>query len=204
MTAGELAQMFNAEGALKAKLSVIKVQGWQRDYWLDETALPWQNPSPNMRNGNAALLYSGIGLLEFAISVGRGTDTPFEVLGAPFINDRTLAYELNQLGLPGVRFVPVQFKPTASVFKDEACGGVRIMITDRDKLRPVNIGLAMAHLIHELHPKELDMTKLSTLINHPVTMEAIKAGKPWQTTAEAWNQAEVAFLQRRQFYLLYH
>lgn len=203
MTAGELAQMFNTEGALKAKLSVIKVQGWQRDQWLDETGLPWQNPSPNMRNGNAALLYPGVGLLEFAISVGRGTDTPFEVLGAPFVNDRTLAYELNELGLPGVRFVPVQFKPTASVFKDQACGGVRMIITDRHALRPVSLGLAVAHRLHELHPKEVDMNKLSTLINHPATMEVIQADKPWATTAEAWQASAEAFMARRTPFLLY-
>jgi len=203
MTAGELAQMFNAEARLKAKLSVIQVQGWQRGQWLDETGLPWQNPSPNMRNGNAALLYPGVGLLEFAISVGRGTDTPFEVMGAPFINDRTLAYELNQLGLPGVRFVPVQFKPTASVFKDQACGGVRITITDRDALRPVEMGLAVAHRLHELHPKEIDMPKLSTLINHPATMEGIQKDKPWTTTAEAWQASAEAFMARRKPFLLY-
>ena len=203
MTAGELAQMFNAEAGLEAKLSVIQVQGWQRGLWLDETGLPWQNPSPNMRNGNAALLYPGVGLLEFAISVGRGTDTPFEVLGAPFINDRTLAYELNQLGLPGVRFVPVQFKPSSSVFKDQACGGVRMIITDRDALRPVEMGLAVAHRLHELHPKELDMTKLSTLINHSPTMQAIQADNPWQTTARNWQASAAAFEQRRKAFLLY-
>ena len=120
MTAGELAQMFNAEAALKAKLKVVPVQGWQRGQWLDETGLPWQNPSPNMRGLNAALLYPGIGLLEFAISVGRGTDTPFEVVGAPFLDDRRLASELNQLGLAGVRFLPVRFTPTASVFNPNA------------------------------------------------------------------------------------
>lgn len=203
MTAGELAQMFNTEAALNAKLTVIKVQGWQRDQWMDETALPWQNPSPNMRNVNAALLYSGIGLLEFAISVGRGTDTPFEVVGAPFINDRLFAFELNKLGISGVRFMPVRFTPTASVFKDQPCGGVRLIITDRDKLRPVDIGLAMAQLLHELHPKELDMTKLSTLINHEQTMEAIKADKLWKLTAELWRESASNFVQRRKAFLLY-
>ena len=203
MTAGELAQMFNTEAALKAKLKVIPLQGWQRGHWLDETGLPWQNPSPNMRGLNAALLYPGIGLLEFAISVGRGTDTPFEVVGAPFLDDRRFAFELNQLGLAGVRFLPVRFTPTASVFKDQPCGGVRMVITDRDQLRPVDLGLAMAHLLHELHPKELDMTKLGTLINHAATMAAIKADKPWTNTAEAWQASAAAFAERRKAFLLY-
>jgi hypothetical protein len=110
---------------------------------FDQTGLPWINPSPNMRSLNAALLYPGIGLLEFSVSVGRGTDTPFEILGAPYVNDLRLSYELNKLGLPGVQFTPVRFTPTTSIFKNESCGGVRIVITDRVALRPVQTGIAI-------------------------------------------------------------
>ena len=132
MTIGELARMFNAERKTKADLIVIELENWQRDAWLDETGLPWTNPSPNMRNLKQAILYPGIGLLESALSVGRGTDTPFELVGAPYIDDVKLADELNRAGLPGVGFVPIRFTPTASVHKGQPCGGVYVMLNDRD------------------------------------------------------------------------
>src|SRR5207248_10715293 len=114
MTIGELARMFNAERESKADLTVIPMENWHREMWFDETGLPWTNPSPNMRNLTEAILYPGVGLLESALSVGRGTDTPFEVIGAPYIDDTRLADELNRAGLPGARFVPVQFPPNYS------------------------------------------------------------------------------------------
>ena len=119
MTLGELAKMYNAEKNLKADLTVVEVENWRRDEWFDETGLPWANPSPNMRNLKPAILYPGIGLLESALSVGRGTDTPFEVVGAPYIDDVRLAEELNRAELPGVRFVPIRFTPTYSVHKGQ-------------------------------------------------------------------------------------
>ena len=126
MTIGELARMCNAERNCKADLTVIQVENWQRDSWFDQTGLPWTNPSPNMRSLPAAILYPGIGLLESALSVGRGTDTPFEVIGAPYADDVKLADALNAAGLPGVRFMPVQFMPTYSVHKGQLCKGVYI------------------------------------------------------------------------------
>ena len=203
MTAGELAMMFNAEAKLGANLQVIKVDGWQRDQWLDASALPWQNPSPNMRNLNAATLYPGIGLLEYAISVGRGTDTPFEVIGAPFIDDRLLAYELNKLALPGVRFQPVQFTPTASVFEKKACRGVRLLLVNRDALNSVQLGLAVGHTLHRLYGEDFDLTKFNTLLNHNASIELIKSGKPWQEIDAQWQQQAQAFAQRRKPFLLY-
>ena len=143
MTVGDLAQMFNAERGWKADLTVIKLEGWSRSMWFDETGLPWINPSPNMRSLTAATLYPGIGLHESALSVGRGTGTPFEVIGAPYIDDVKFAAELNRAGLAGVRFVPVRFTPTASTFKDKPCGGVSIVVTDREKLQPVDVGIAV-------------------------------------------------------------
>src|SRR5205814_553230 len=123
---GELASMHNGEHHLKVYLTVIKLEGWSRDMWFDQTGQPWTNPSPNMRNLTEAILYPGIGLLESALSVGRGTDTPFEVVGAPYIDDVRLAEELNHADLSGVRFVPIQFTPTQSIHKDELCRGVYI------------------------------------------------------------------------------
>src|SRR5437016_1888341 len=119
MSLGELAKMFNVEGCFHADLTVVPVEGWTREFWFDQTELPWTNPSPNMRNLTEAILYPGVGLLESAVSVGRGTDTPFEVVGAPYLDDVKLAAELNRAGLPGVRFVQIRFTPMASVFYDE-------------------------------------------------------------------------------------
>ncbi len=203
MTVGELARLFAAEMGLKVELRVVQVEGWQRGLWFDATGLPWQNPSPNLRNLNAAMLYPGIGLLEYAISVGRGTDTPFERIGAPFCDDRVLAHELNGLGLPGLRFVPVRFTPTTSVFAKKPCGGVQLIITNRDALRPVTVGLAIAHTLHRLYPKDLDMEKLNTLLNHPATIEQLRNDKSWQALVASWQLRAQAFAERRKPFLLY-
>ncbi len=203
MTAGELAQMFNAESQLHAQLVVVPVQGWQRNQWFDESGLPWINPSPNMRNLNAASLYPGIGMLEFAISVGRGTDSPFELIGAPYIDDLQLAAEMNRLSLPGVRFVPQRFTPTTSVFEKKLCGGVRLIITDREALRPVELGLALGHTIHRLYSKDFDMVKFNRLMLDQKAIDAIKDGKPWKEIAKRWSEASASFAERRKAFLLY-
>ena len=196
MTAGELARMMNAERRIGADLRVIPVEGWRRELLFDATGLPWLNPSPNMRTLTAALLYPGIGLLEFSISVGRGTDTPFEILGAPYIDDLRLAHELNHLGLPGLRFLPVRFKPTASVFKDQACAGVRMIVTDRERLEPVCTGLAIAATLQRLHPGQFDVAKVGTLLNHAGLLEALRKGRPlhWQDETSAFRARRAAFL----------
>ena len=203
MTAGELAAMMNAERAIGCDLKVIPVEGWRRGMLFDQTGLPWINPSPNMRSLNAAQLYPGIGLLEFSISVGRGTDSPFEVLGAPYVNDLRLAHELNKLGLPGVSFMPVRFTPTTSVFKNEACGGVRIAITDRDALRPVQTGIAIATVLQRLHPKSFALEKVNTLLNRDQSVKAIQAGESWQKVVEAWGAEMTMFETRRKGFLIY-
>ncbi|BDU72839.1 exo-beta-N-acetylmuramidase NamZ domain-containing protein [Mesoterricola silvestris] len=203
MTVGELAGMFNAELKLGAKLQVVRVQGWRRDQWYDATALPWKDPSPNMRNLNAAALYPGVGLLETAISVGRGTGTPFQVLGAPYVNDRVLAHELNKLGLPGVSFVPDRFRPTASVFKDQECGGVRILLTDRDALRPVELGVAIAHTLRHLYGSAFDLAKVNRLLQDDASIALLAADKPFQAVVQGWDEARADFLRRRAAFLLY-
>jgi len=182
---------------------VIFVEGWRRGMLFDQTGLPWIHPSPNMRSLNAAQLYPGSGLLEFSISVGRGTDSPFEVLGAPYVNDLRLAHELNQLGMPGVLFTPVRFTPTASVFQGEACGGVRIAITDRDVLQPVETGLAIATVLQRLYPKSFALEKVNTLLNHDKSMKAIRAGESWKKVIEGWSEELEQFTQRRKAFLRY-
>ncbi|HEY1084540.1 MAG TPA: exo-beta-N-acetylmuramidase NamZ domain-containing protein, partial [Prosthecobacter sp.] len=203
MTAGELARLMNTEREIHADLQVIPVEGWRRNQMFDQTGLPWTNPSPNMRSLEAALLYPGIGLLEFSISVGRGTDTPFEVLGAPYVNDLRLSYELNKLGLPGLRFTPVRFTPAASIFKGEACGGVKLQITDREKLRPVQTGMAIATALHRLHPKAFALDKVGTLLNHPALLKAAREGKDWKELSRQWEAETAAFEARRAAALLY-
>jgi uncharacterized protein YbbC (DUF1343 family) len=196
MTTGELARLLNAERRLGADLRVIAVEGWRRGQLFDETGLPWQNPSPNMRTPTAALLYPGIGLLEFSISVGRGTDTPFEILGAPYIDDLRLAHELNRLGLPGLRCLPVRFTPTTSVFKDQRCAGVRLSVTDRRALEPVRTGLAIAATLQRLYPGQFDVAKVGTLLNHRRLLEALRNGQPlhWQAETEAFRARRRPFL----------
>lgn len=203
MTVGELAGLFNAERGLKADLTVIRVEGWRRGMLFDETGLPWVNPSPNMRTLAAALLYPGVGLLESAVSVGRGTDTPFEVVGAPYVDDVLLARELNAAGLAGVRFLPVRFSPAASVFRGRACGGVRMFITDRAALRAVDVGFALACALQRRHPGEFKLQELDRLLQHAAALEAIRAGKPWREIRDAWSAERREFEARRAPFLLY-
>lgn len=203
MTVGELARMFNAERGWKADLTVIPVEGWSRGQWLDQTGLPWTNPSPNMRNLTEATLYPGVGLLETAVSVGRGTDTPFEILGAPYVDDVTLAAELTKAGLPGIRFVPVRFTPKASTFKNQPCGGVYLVVTDRDALNAVDLGLTLALTLQRLYPGKFAVDNLKPLLTDTATLEAIRSGRPLADIRRAWAAERAAFEKRRAAFLLY-
>jgi uncharacterized protein YbbC (DUF1343 family) len=203
MTVGELARMFNAEKKFGADLLVIPLSGWKRDFWFDQTGLAWINQSPNMRNLNEATLYPGVGLLESAVSVGRGTDTPFEVLGAPYINDVAFAAELNRAGLPGIRFVPIRFTPNASVFKDKQCGGVYMVVTDRNRCNVVDVGIQIAITLQKLYPNDFAMEKMHPLLQERATLDAIKAGKSLAEIKATWNAGLNEFRERRTHYLLY-
>lgn len=203
MTIGELARMFNAERNPKAELIVIELENWRRDAWLDETGLPWTNPSPNMRNLKQAILYPGLGLLENALSVGRGTDAPFELVGAPYIDDVKLAAELNRAGLPGVGFVPIRFTPAASVHKGQACGGVYVMLNDRDRCNVVDVGLQIARTVYRLYPKEFNPDKMKNLLLHGPTLAAIKADQPLEEIRATWRIDRAEFERRRERYLIY-
>ncbi len=204
MTVGELARMFNREKEIGVDLEVIPVAGWEREMTFDRTALPWINPSPNMRNLRQAFLYPGIGLLERTpLSVGRGTDTPFEVVGAPYIDGRELAIALHQSELNGVRFVPVRFTPSASVFEGKACGGVSITLTGDRTCRTVDIGIVMARTLHELYPQSFELEKFNRLLQHPPTIEAIRAGQPMAEIRRIWKKELAEFKQRREPFLLY-
>ena len=203
MTLGELAKMFNAERGFNADLTVIPVSGWTREMWFDQTQLPWTNPSPNMRNLTQAILYPGVGLLETAVSVGQGTDTPFEVVGAPFIDDVKFARELNDAELAGVRFVAIRFTPTASVFKDNACRGVYILVTDRDALNAVDVGVTLAVTLQRLYPNDFALEKVQALLQHQTAIDAIKAGKSLAEIKQLWLSDLDDFKKRREKFIIY-
>jgi uncharacterized protein YbbC (DUF1343 family) len=156
-----------------------------------------------MRNLTEAFLYPGVGLLESVMSVGRGTDTPFEVVGAPYIDDVKLADELNHAELPGVRFVPVRFTPTYSVHKGKLCGGVSILLTDRDRCQVVDVGLLIAKTLFQLYPEDFHPDKMAHLLLDQPTLDAIKADKPLKEIRAAWQPGLDEFQKRREKYLLY-
>lgn len=204
MTVGELARMFKEEKKIDVDLTVVRVQGWEREMFFDQTMLPWINPSPNMRSLTQAILYPGVGLLETtALSVGRGTDTPFEVIGAPYIDDLKLAAELNKAGLEGVRFVPIRFTPDASVFKGKPCRGVNIILTDRET-DVVDIGITIARKLQELYPNDFGLERFNRLLVHSPTVEAIRAGRPVEAIKNSWRAELNDFRTRREKFLLYN
>jgi uncharacterized protein YbbC (DUF1343 family)/CubicO group peptidase (beta-lactamase class C family) len=203
MTLGELARLFNAERKIGADLTVVELKYWNRDSWFDETGLTWINPSPNMRNMVAASLYTGIGAVEASnLSVGRGTDSPFEQLGAPWIDGPRLAAELNRRNLPGVRFYPVSFTPTASRFANERCHGVFFIVTDRDRLRPVRVGAEVASALYRLFPGAFEVDKVGRLFGAD-TVKRIRAGEDPAAIAAAWARGESAWRLLRSKYLCY-
>ncbi len=204
LTIGELGMMMNAERKIGADLRVVKMENWSRSQWFDETGQVWINPSPNMRSLTEAALYPGIGLLEFTnLSVGRGTDTPFEVVGAPWIDPQKLASYLNSRNIAGVRFVPIRYKPKASVFKDENCGGINIVITDRRQFKSVRTGLEIAVALRKLYPSEWQIERYSRLLLNAEIFEFVKRGDDPDAIERAFGGQLDAFRRRRAQFLLY-
>jgi uncharacterized protein YbbC (DUF1343 family)/CubicO group peptidase (beta-lactamase class C family) len=204
MTLGELAKLFNAEKKIGADLTVIAMKNWRRDEYYDETGLAWVNPSPNMRNLYAATLYPGVGMIEYAnVSVGRGTDTPFEQIGAPWINGPALADALNARKLPGLRFYPVTFTPTAAKFPNEVCQGVFIVITDRNLVRASRLGVELASALIRMSPKDFSMDLNLKLIGSAADIARLKAGDDPAAIAGSWSAAEARWRLLRAKYLLY-
>jgi uncharacterized protein YbbC (DUF1343 family) len=205
MTMGELAKMFNAENKIGANLTVVPMQDWQRGDWFDSTNLPWIGPSPNMRSLNAALLYPGVALLEYSknLSVGRGTDAPFEQIGGDFIGGRELATYLNQRQIPGVRVYATSFTPTDSVFKGVKVEGVRFVITNRELLDATRLGLELAVGIQKLYPGKVDFSLNKKLIGSDEVIRRIQAAEDPRTIQESFQDAVNAFGEMRARYLLY-
>jgi uncharacterized protein YbbC (DUF1343 family)/CubicO group peptidase (beta-lactamase class C family) len=204
MTMGELARLFNAEKKINADLTVIAMRNWRRDAWFDETGLTWIGPSPNMRNLHQATLYPGIGAFESTnLSVGRGTDTPFEQVGAPWIDGVRLAEALNARQIAGIRFYPVRFTPTASKFANEECGGVFMVITDRAALRPVRVGVEIASALLKLFPGKLEIDLAARLFGSTAGLARLKAGEDPAAIVGTWAAAEGRWRLFRAKYLLY-
>jgi uncharacterized protein YbbC (DUF1343 family)/CubicO group peptidase (beta-lactamase class C family) len=204
MTIGEFARMVAAERRLPVNLTVVPLAGWQRSRWFDETGLPWVNPSPNIRSVTQALLYSGIGLLEATnLSVGRGTDTPFEIVGAPWLDAPAIVAALDKRRLPGVRFEAVHFTPTADKYAREACAGVRLHVTDREAIRPVTVGFALAIAIRERHRDQWIAESVQNLLVNRATMWAFLRGEPLDRLLVRAEAERASFLERRASYLIY-
>jgi uncharacterized protein YbbC (DUF1343 family)/CubicO group peptidase (beta-lactamase class C family) len=204
MTIGEFGRMAAAERNIPVSLTVIPLENWERSRWYDETALPWVNPSPNIRSVTQALLYAGIGLLEATnLSVGRGTEAPFEIVGAPWIESQGLATTLNDLRLPGVRFEAVTFTPTADVYARVACGGVLLMVTDREAIRPVRIGLTIARVLRERYRDQFKPEPIQNLLVNRSTIWALLRGEPLPRVMAWAEMNRTSFLNRRASYLIY-
>ncbi len=204
MTLGELAMMIRHDRELTLELDVIEVENWRRaDYW-DRTELTWINPSPNMRSLAQAVLYPGIGLLETTnVSVGRGTDAPFELFGAPWIDGRQLAEALNQLALPGVRFIPIRFTPDASKFANEQCQGVNVSVVDRRRCRPVEVGLQIAATLRKLYPNDWETARLNRLLISKKVFDAVVDGRDAKSLHSLYQDDLQRFMKRRAKFLIY-
>jgi uncharacterized protein YbbC (DUF1343 family)/CubicO group peptidase (beta-lactamase class C family) len=204
LTIGELAQLFNGERKIGAKLSVVRMPRWRRDWWFDDTGAPWVNPSPNMRSLTQASLYPGIGAIESSnISVGRGTDTPFEQIGAPWIDGLALAAALNDRGIPGLRAYPVRFTPTSSVHAGQACGGVSFIVTDREAFRPTRLGVEVASALTRLYPGHYRLKPDDRLIGSRSTTARVAAGEDPAAIVAAWAADEAKWRLLRAKYLIY-
>ncbi len=204
MTVGELARLYNAERKLGVELEVIKLEGWRRGDFYDRTNLTWVNPSPNLRGLTAAFLYPGVGLLETTnLSVGRGTDRPFEWIGAPWLDGQRLAAELAKQDLPGVRFVPARLTPSSSTHQGKECGGVQIIVDDWGRFEPLRTGLTVAVVLRQLFPGAWQLDRYDTLLVHKATWEALKRGAGWGEIEKLWETDLRKFREVRSKYLLY-
>ncbi len=204
MTMGELASMFNKENRIGVKLEIIKMRGYQRSDWYDETGLLWVNPSPNLRTLTETILYPGVAMVEGSnVSVGRGTETPFELLGAPWMKAKELAEYLNRRKIQGVRFIPVDFIPKSSRFENQLCHGIQIMLTDRQALDSPALGVEIASALYRLYPNDFHLDKTLPLIGSHEVLQAIKEGQDPNSIVLNWQASLEQFFKLRSKYLLY-
>ena len=204
LTIGELAQLFNAENHIGADLHVITMRNWHRNYFFESTGIKWIPPSPNLRTIKGSILYPGIEILQSAgVSVGRGTQTPFEEFGAPWMNGDEVAAALNARNLPGVRFAGQLFIPIAGLYSGQRCGGVSIKITDRFKVRSMRMGLEIGAILEKLYPKQFEVSKMIELVGNADSMQQLQSGVPPEKIVQSWSESLTAFDQIRRKYFLY-
>jgi uncharacterized protein YbbC (DUF1343 family) len=204
MTVGELALMFNDFYGIQCDLEVVKMKGWKRSMYFDETGLPWVNPSPNIRNVTEELLYPGFAMTEGAnVSVGRGTPTPFEVYGAPWINAEELTREMQSRQIPGLAFEAISFTPDASTYQGQQCNGFHVTITDREALKVVPAGIHFIDALYKLYPKDYEIDKIRPLVGQQAIIDMIKARKSVDDIVLSWQDDLKRFIKTRQQFLIY-
>jgi uncharacterized protein YbbC (DUF1343 family)/CubicO group peptidase (beta-lactamase class C family) len=204
MTIGELAKLYNSERNINANLTVIPMKGWMRGDWFDSTAQVWVSPSPNLRDLNQVSLYPGVALIEQTnVSVGRGTDTPFEVVGAPWVSGKRLATYLNQRNIAGVRFVPTTFTPTSGPYAHQQCEGISIIVVNREVLDAPELGLELASALHDAAPTGFDIGRMKSLLVNQAVLNALQAGQDPRRIADDWRDGVEQFMQVRKKYLIY-
>ncbi len=204
MTIGELAKLFNEEKHIDADLTVVPMRGWLRGDWFDSTGAMWVNPTPDIRNLDQAALYPGVALIEATnISVGRGTDTPFQLIGSPYFLPKELAAYLNARNIGGVRFLPTSFTPTSGPYARRECFGVNILVTNREQLDAPELGLELAAALHKLYPLGYDLAHMATLLANKADMTALQAGEDPNRIRENDREKLEQFMDLRAKYLLY-
>lgn len=204
LTIGELAQFFNSENHIGCDLHVIAMKNWHRNYFFESTGIRWVPPSPNLRTEKGSILYPGIEILQSAgVSVGRGTETPFEEFGAPWIDGADVAARLNALHLPGLRFTDQPFIPVSGLHAGQRCGGVAVRVTDRAEVRSMRMGLEIATILYKLYPKQFDPAKLITLLGSEDTVKQIEAGAAPEQIIASWSTALASYDETRRKYFLY-
>jgi uncharacterized protein YbbC (DUF1343 family)/CubicO group peptidase (beta-lactamase class C family) len=204
MTIGELAKLYNTERNINANLTVIPMRGWMRGDWLDSTSEVWVNPSPNLRDLNQVTLYPGVALIEQTnVSVGRGTDTPFEVVGAPWASAKRLAAYLNGRNIAGVRFLPTTFTPTSGPYAHQQCEGIQIVVINREVLDAPELGLELAAALHDAAPTGFDIGHMKALLANQAAFTALQAGQDPRRIADDWRDGVEQFVQVRKKYLIY-
>jgi uncharacterized protein YbbC (DUF1343 family) len=204
LTIGELAQLFNAENHIGADLHVIAMKNWHRNYFFESTGIKWIPPSPNLRTTKGSILYPGIEILQNAgVSVGRGTETPFEEFGAPWLNGESVAAALNERHLPGLHFTAQPFIPIVGLYTGQRCGGVAVRITDRYTVRAMSMGMDISVILHRLYPQQFDPEKLLLLVGNSDTIQQMEAGVSPEKIVASWSTALTAFDQIRRKYFLY-
>ena len=204
MTMGELAGLFASEDRLDLRPEVVEIAGWRRRDTFERTGLVWSAPSPNLRTPRQVALYPAIGLLESTnVTVGRGTDTPFEIVAAPWMDGEAVARRLGEAAVPGVAFEATEVTPRSAVHSGKRCKGIRVRVTDGRAFEPIRTGLAIARVLAELHPGDWDAEGMDMMLRHKPALAAVRAGRPIAEIEATWSADLAAFTERRARHLLY-